>query len=324
MLQKAPYRVALIAFDGAHSLDISGPWEVFNTANQMIGEKPGYALQLIGSPTRQVTSSSGLRWVCDARLANYQTPIHTLLVCGGEGVHAACNRKSFVQSIQRLAKRSDRIGSICTGAFALAAAGLLDGRKATTHWSDCERFASEYPNIQVDCDSIYVRDGQVYTSAGVTAGIDMALAIVEHDYGHAVATQVAQDLVVFLRRPGGQSQFSVASQRQDVRDASIRELQLWMVEHPEANLSVVALAHHVRMSERNFSRVFTAEVGISPGKYVQQLRVEIARQYLEQTKRPIDVIAQTCGFGNELSMRRSFQKVLGINPSEYRKRFTSK
>ena len=323
MLQKEPYCVALIAFDGAHSLDISGPWEVFNTANRMIGEKPGYALQLIGAPTRQITSGAGLRWVCDARLTNYQHPIHTLLVCGGEGIHNACKSKSFVQSIQRLAKSSDRIGSICTGAFALAAAGLLDGRKATTHWSACEKLASEYPSIQVDCDSIYVRDEIFYTSAGVTAGIDMALAIVEQDYGHAVATQVAQDLVVFLRRPGGQSQFSVASKRQDIRDASIRELQLWMVEHPEADLSVAALARHVGMSERNFSRMFTTEVGTSPGKYVQQLRVEIARQQLEQTKKTMDAIAKTCGFGNELSMRRSFQKVLGINPSEYRSRFTS-
>ncbi|MFG6107556.1 helix-turn-helix domain-containing protein [Leptothoe sp. EHU-05/26/07-4] len=151
----------------------------------------------------------------------------------------------------------------------------------------------------------------------------MSLAIVEQNYGHSVATQVAQDLVVFLHRPGGQSQFSVASRRQDIRDASIRELQLWMVEHPEADLSVAALARHVRMSERNFSRVFMAEVGTSPGKYVQQLRVEIARQYLEQTKRSIDAIAHACGFGNELSMRRSFQKVLGINPSDYRARFTS-
>ncbi|MEM1255067.1 MAG: helix-turn-helix domain-containing protein [Cyanobacteria bacterium P01_H01_bin.21] len=323
MLQKEPYRVALIAFDGVHSLDISGPWEVFDTANRMIGRKPGYALQLLGAPSRQVTSSAKLRWVCDARLANYRQPIHTLLVCGGDGIYEACQSKSFVQSIQRLAKISDRIGSICTGAFALAAAGLLDGRKATTHWSACGRLASEYPSIQVDCDSIYVRDEQFYTSAGVTAGIDMALAIVEQDYGHTVATQVAQDLVVFLRRPGGQSQFSVASRRQEIQDASIRELQLWMVEHPEADLSVAALARHVRMSERNFSRVFTAEVGTSPGKYVQQLRIEIARQYLEQTKRSIDAIAHACGFGNELSMRRSFQKVLGINPSEYRKRFTS-
>ncbi|MEM1241763.1 MAG: DJ-1/PfpI family protein [Cyanobacteria bacterium P01_H01_bin.26] len=321
MLQKEPYRVALIAFDGVQSLDISGPWEVFNTANRMVGKKPGYALQLIGSPSRQVASGAGLRWVCDARLADYQQPIHTLLVCGGDGIHKACQSKSFVQSIQRLTKISDRVGSICTGAFALAAAGLLDGRKATTHWSVCERLASEYPSIQVDCDSIYVCDGPFYTSAGVTAGIDMALAIVEQDYGHTVATQVAQDLVVFLRRPGGQSQFSVASRGQEIQDASIRDLQLWMVEHPEADLSVAALARHVRMSERNFSRVFTAEVGTSPGKYVQQLRVEIARQYLEQTKRSVAAIAQTCGFGNELSMRRSFQKVLGINPGEYRKRF---
>ncbi|MEO0397703.1 MAG: helix-turn-helix domain-containing protein, partial [Cyanobacteria bacterium P01_A01_bin.137] len=273
------------------------------------------------SPSCQVTSNAGLRWVCDARLADYQQPIHTLLVCGGDGIHRACQSKSFVQSIQRLTKISDRVGSICTGAFALAAAGLLDGRRATTHWSACERLASEYPSIQVDCDSIYVRDGPFYTSAGVTAGIDMALAIVEQDYGHTVATKVAQDLVVFLRRPGGQSQFSVASRGQEIQDASIRDLQLWMVEHPGADLSVAALARHVRMSERNFSRVFTAEVGTSPGKYVQQLRVEIARQYLEQTKRSMDAIAQICGFGNELSMRRSFQKVLGINPGEYRKRF---
>ncbi len=155
MLQKEPYRVALIAFEGVHSLDISGPWEVFNTANRMMGKKPGYALQLVGSPSRQITSSSGLRWVCDARLADYQHRIHTLLVCGGDGIHNACQSKTFVHSIQRLATFSDRVGSICTGVFALAAAGLLDGRKATTHWSACERLASDYPSIQVDCDSIY-------------------------------------------------------------------------------------------------------------------------------------------------------------------------
>ncbi|MGD1952880.1 MAG: GlxA family transcriptional regulator [Leptolyngbyaceae cyanobacterium] len=318
-----PYRVALVAFNGVHSLDISGPWEVFNTANRMLGKKLGYRLELVGSPSRQITSSAGLRWVSDACLATYQERVHTLLVCGGEGVHSVCQSEPFIQSLQQLAAGCERIGSICTGAFALAAAGLLDGCRVATHWSACERLANEYPKIQVDCESIYVRDGNVYTSAGVTAGIDMALAIVEQDYGCEIATQVAQDLVVFLRRPGGQSQFSVTSKRQNVQNASLRELQIWMVEHLDADLSVTALARHTHMSERTFSRVFTAEIGISPGKYVRQLRVEIARQYLEQTQIPLEAIAKSCGFGGELSMRRSFQKVLGINPSDYRTRFTS-
>ena len=222
-----------------------------------------------------------------------------------------------------MAPRVRRIGSVCTGAFVLAAAGLLDGRRATTHWQLCPRLARDHPAVAVEDDPIFVRDGNVYTSAGVTAGMDLALALVEEDHGHDAAMRIARHLVMFVRRPGGQSQFSAALDLQAAERRPIRDLQAWIAGHPSGDLSVEALAARAHMSPRNFARVFRDEVGQTPARFVERVRVEAARRLLEESGAGLERVARECGFGGADSMRRSFLRVLRVAPSEYRGRFLS-
>jgi transcriptional regulator GlxA family with amidase domain len=210
---------------------------------------------------------------------------------------------------------------VCTGAFVLAEAGLLDGRRATTHWEWCDALAARFPRVQVDRDPIFVRDGNVYTSAGVTAGMDLALALVEEDHGRALALEVARQMVLFLRRPGGQSQFSAALAAQSADREPLRDLQAWIAEDPGRDCSVPALARRVAMSPRNFARVFTREVGSTPGQFVERMRVEAARRRLEESADGVDNIASRCGFGTAETMRRAFLRTLRVPPSAYRSRF---
>jgi transcriptional regulator GlxA family with amidase domain len=212
---------------------------------------------------------------------------------------------------------------VCTGAFVLAAAGLLDGRRATTHWRSCASLARRYPQITVDADPIFVRDGNIYTSAGVTAGMDLALALVEEDHGREVALHVARELVLFLRRPGGQSQFSAQLAVQAADREPLRELQAWIADHLDQDLSIPALAARVAMSERNFARVFTREVGVTPARFVETARIEAARRRLEESSHGVEAVAAQCGFGTAESMRRTFLRRLRVPPSAYRHRFTS-
>ena len=218
------------------------------------------------------------------------------------------------------AGRVQRLGSICNGAMLLAAAGLLEGRAATTHWAYLDRLATLAPKARVDRDALYVRSGNIYTSAGVTAGMDLALALVEQDHGKAVALAVAQELVLFLKRPGGQSQFSrhLAAQK---RDDLFGELELWMLEHPAENLSVERLARRMNMSPRHFARLFAGRLGVEPGAYVRRLRVEQARRRIEEGATRFKQVARECGFADEQSLRRGFQAVVGITPADYRARF---
>jgi transcriptional regulator GlxA family with amidase domain len=216
-----------------------------------------------------------------------------------------------------------RIGSVCSGAFILAEAGLLDGRRATTHWGWCKELAQRYPRVKVDPDPIFVRDGSIYTSAGVTAGMDLALALVEEDHGRELALRVARQLVLFLRRPGGQSQFSAQLAVQAADREPLRELQAWIADHLNQDLSVEALADRVAMSPRNFARVFSREVGVTPARFVEQARVEAARRRLEESAHGVDAIASQCGFGTAESMRRAFLRRLHVPPSAYRHRFAS-
>ena len=220
-----------------------------------------------------------------------------------------------------MAQRVRRLGSVCSGAFVLAEAGLLDGRRATTHWSVCDALAQRYPRVRVDPDPIFIRDGRIYTSAGVTAGMDLALALVEEDHGREIALHVARELVLFLRRPGGQSQFSAQLALQTTDHQPLRELQAWIAEHPSADLSVATLAARVAMSPRNFARVFVRELGLTPARFVEQIRVEAARRRLEESAHGVDLIASECGFGSAESMRRSFVRTLRVPPSAYRSRF---
>jgi transcriptional regulator GlxA family with amidase domain len=243
------------------------------------------------------------------------------LVAGGIGTADALRDRALIQWIRRVAPKVRRLCSVCTGAFLLAEAALLDGRVATTHWRSCRTLAERYPRITVETDPIYVRDGKVFTSAGVTSGIDLALALVEEDYGRRVSLAVARELVVFLKRPGGQSQFSVQLAGQMADREPIRELQAWMANHVGEDLSVDSLAHRAAMSPRNFARVFVRETGMTPAGYVEKLRVEAARRRLEESGDDIDSVATACGFGTRESMRRTFLRTLHVTPSAYRSRF---
>jgi transcriptional regulator GlxA family with amidase domain len=321
-------RVVIVAYDRCQALDVVGPLEVFAGASEAQARRgalaPGYAPLVVGvSPT--VRAQSGLEIATQATLAGVGTAsapsIDTLIVAGGRGARAAARDSSFVHLVGRTAKRSRRVASVCTGAFVLAAAGLLERRRATTHWAYCDSLAQMHPGVRVEKDPIYVRDGKVWTSAGVSAGIDLALAMVEEDLGRELAMLIARWLVVFVRRAGGQSQFSTQLQAQAAERVPIRELQTLILEHPEAALDVPALAKHAAMSVRHFGRVFRAEVGLSPAAYVERVRVETARRLLETSVRSVDDVAAASGFGTPESLRRAFARRVGLSPREYRARF---
>jgi transcriptional regulator GlxA family with amidase domain len=311
-------RVVLVAFDGLQALDLIGPNEVFSVAARL--SEGAYSVEIV-APKRGFRSWSGVRMEADGTLAACRGPIDTLVVAGGDGVRAAQEDERLIAWLRRAAPRSRRVASVCTGAFLLARAGLLDGREATTHWSECRDLARLYPGVSVQSDPIFVRSGNVYTSAGVTAGIDLALALVEEDLGPSVARDVARWLVLFLRRPGGQSQFSAALAGQRAEREPLRELQGWMLDHLDEDLSVPALAVRAYMSPRNFARAFKREVGMTPAAYVETLRVERARVLLETAGEAVEQVARRCGFGTVETMRRVFRRRLGVSPGDYRERF---
>ena len=313
----------IILFDGVQSLDVTGPLEVFATASGEVtasGEAGagGYEIRTASVGGVAVRTSSGLTIAPDAALADEGTP-HTVIVPGGPGTRAPA--PELVGWLRAHAPRAERIVSVCTGAFVLAEAGLLDGRRVTTHWANCATLAQRYPDVTVMPEPIFVRDGNVATSAGVTAGIDLALTLVEDDHGRDVALAVARQLVVFLRRPGNQTQFSAQLQAQVAHREPLREVQHWIAEHPGADLSVDALAERARLSPRQFARAFTAETGMPPGRYVDRVRLEAARRLLEDTRDGVEQVARCCGYHTPEAMRRAFQQALQVSPAEYRRRF---
>ncbi|WP_246196074.1 GlxA family transcriptional regulator [Aquisphaera giovannonii] len=319
-------RVVLLAYPGADLLDVAGPCAVFDAFGHAPdgareGTAPGYRLEVVsaGGGTR-VETSCRVALVAGRDYRSIRGTVDTLLVAGGEGAWRAARDEPLLRWLRRMAPRVRRIGSVCTGAFVLAAAGLLDGRRATTHWELCPRLARDHPAVAVEEEPIFVRDGNVYTSAGVTAGMDLALAMVEEDHGHDAAMRIARHLVMFVRRPGGQPQFSAALDLQAAERRPIRELQAWIAGHPSGDLSVGALAARVHMSPRNFARVFRDEVGQTPARFVERVRVEAARRLLEESAAGLDRVARECGFGGPDSMRRSFLRVLRVAPSKYRGR----
>jgi transcriptional regulator GlxA family with amidase domain len=324
-----PRTIAIVAFDQCQPLDVVGPFEVFAAARELQqqrgGRDHGYALLLVSPSGKPVVSASGLSLGMDSslgRLASARGPaFHTLMVAGGDGARSAAEDPKVTRAIARAAARAERIASVCTGAFVLAAAGLLAGKRATTHWARCESLARACPEAVVERDPIYVRDGELWTSAGVTAGIDLALAMVEEDLGHELAALVARWLVVFVRRAGGQSQFSAQLAVQSAERDSIRELMAWVLDHPDASLSVPELARRARLSVRHFSRLFRSETGVSPAAYVEQVRVETARRLLETTNGSVERVAGLAGFGTPEALRRAFQRRVQLSPSEYRARF---
>ncbi|MCB5164018.1 GlxA family transcriptional regulator [Streptomyces bambusae] len=313
-----PQRTVLaVLFDGVQSLDVTGPVEVFAGAT-LLHPGAGYRIRTASLDGHPVRTSSGLTVVPDGPLSAAPRP-HTLLVPGGEGTRRP--DPALIAWLRTHGPAADRLVSVCTGSLLLAEAGLLDGRRATSHWLLCDTFAAKYPAVRVDPDPIYVRDGHIATSAGVTAGIDLALALVEEDLGRDTALDVARHLVVFLRRPGNQAQFSAQLAAQVARREPLREVQQFITEHPAADLSVPALASRARLSPRHFARAFRAETGVSPGRYVERTRVEHARRLLEDTSDGVHQISRACGYGTPEALRRAFVRTLGQPPAEYRRRF---
>jgi transcriptional regulator GlxA family with amidase domain len=320
----APRAVELLAFPAVQLLDIAGPMQVFSTANDLAGQAGAclpYALRVVAPGGAGVQASAGLGLAATALPAT-DAVLDTLMIAGGQGVHAAAGDPVLVAWVSERAAHARRVASVCTGAFLLAEAGVLDGRRAATHWSVCDELARRFPAVQVESDPIFVRDGSVWTSAGVTAGIDLALALVEEDLGRAMALAVARYLVVFRKRPGGQAQFSAALSLQaaDDRFAALHE---WIGDHLAGDLSLPALAAQAGMSERSFIRHYTEATGVTPARAVERLRVEAVRSLLSDTRLPTKRIAARCGFGSEETMRRSFLRLLATTPQDYRARFSS-
>lgn len=308
------HQVVVLCYPGVELLDLAGPINVLTAAARL---GAAYRVKLVAERPGPVRSAGGVE-VLARSAKNLRGAIDTLIVPGGLSPEL-----DQALLVRRLARRSARIAGVCTGALILAEAGLLSGKRAATHWAACQALARMAPDCRVDDDAIYVRDGEVWTSAGVTAGMDLALALVEEDQGPELALEVARWLVLYLRRPGGQSQFSAPLAAQKARRGPIAELALWAREHLAADLTVPALARRADMSPRNFSRVFAREVGTSPAAWVERLRVEAARADLEASDAPIKAIARSCGFKSAATLHRAFKRITGATPAEYRERFRS-
>ena len=316
--------IEVLAFPSVQLLDVTGPVQVFASANDFAAEAgatPPYELRVVTQAGRSVTASAGVE-LAAAALPPIGAPLDTLMIAGGQGVETAVADLELVDWVRQRAKDARRVASVCTGAFLLAASGVLDGKRAATHWSLCAELARRFPAIRVEPDPIFVRDGSIWTSAGVTAGIDLALALIEHDLGRTAALAVARYLVVFLKRPGGQAQFSTALALQAAED-KFGALHDWINKHLADDISLPVLARQAGMSERSFSRHYAEATGLTPARAVEQLRVEAARRLLLESRLPAKRISQRCGFGSEETMRRSFLRLLAVSPQDYRSRFGS-
>jgi transcriptional regulator GlxA family with amidase domain len=320
--------VSMLAYTDCQILDVTGPLEVFARTARWLRDhghshgEPAYSVEILADRAGAFTCSNGLQLIA-ARNWRDVTTTGTLLIAGGIGQDAPASNEELLTWLRGMRGRCQRLGSVCTGALVLGAAGLLDHHQATTHWAFGERLASLGNDIRVDTNALFTADDGIYTSAGVTAGMDLALAMVESDWNREVALAVAQELVMYVKRSGGQAQFSRPLQAQQAESGRMRKLQLWMLENLGEELGVERLAGRIAMSPRNFSRRFRVEVGVSPAQYVEEIRVEAARDRLETTHLPMGKIASLCGFGSAETMRRAFNRRLGIAPTEYRKRFRS-
>ncbi len=325
----AARRIVIVAYPDLQPLDVVGPAEVFGGASDLVAKwvdgaptDPAYEIEVVAETAEPLATRSGAYSILPAgSIEGCRGPIDTLIVAGGSGVLEAEQSESLVAWVREAAGRSRRVASVCSGSLLLARAGLLDGHRATSHWATCAELSRRYPEVEVDPDPIFVQDGRVWTSAGVTAGMDLSLALVAEDLGEKVALEVARWLVLFLRRPGGQAQFSSHISAPATRPG-LREVQLWMADHLDADLRVEALAERASMSPRNFARAFRRETGVTPAAYVETLRLERARQLLEEAAgESIDAVALRSGFGTPETMRRTFARRLAVSPAEYRQRF---
>lgn len=311
-------RVLMLVFDGVRLLDVTGPVEVFTTANDFGGR---YEIVLASPSGADVVTATGTRLGVDAAAAETQGRFDIFIVPGGPNWPTMTADHDFLNWLRTLSQRSDHIASVCTGSLILAAAGLLAGHRATTHWRYSADLARLFPSVAVHPDAIFVRDGAVVTSAGVSAGIDLSLAFVEDHFGAAVAREVAKDLVVFLQRPGGQSQFSARTRAGDVRQEALRRILDSVVADPAADHSLASMARRGGVSVRHLTRLFDHAIGTTPSRYVEQVRLEAAAGMLEASDRSVDVVARDSGFGSQETLRRAFSRHLGITPGAYRARF---
>jgi transcriptional regulator GlxA family with amidase domain len=322
------HRILLVGFPPAQMLDISGPLDVFTIANELseaMGRRAPYDISLAGPTAGMLMTTSGVALQAAFSLFDMTLRPDTLLICGGRGARISSRDARLVNALATLCDRADRVCSICTGAFLLAATGALDGHRATTHWAHFDEFSVQFPRVEIDRDALFLSAGKCYTSAGITAGIDFCLSLVERDLGRALALLVARELVVFMKRPGGQSQFSTLLMHGATGEdkAPFDQLIRWMTEHLTDDLSVDALAGRVAMSPRNFARRFSSALHIAPGKYVQMLRLDAARRLLTDSTLSVTLIADRCGFQSAETMRIGFQRCLNTSPSDFRARFQS-
>lgn len=317
--------IAVLAYTGVEILDVAGPLEVFTFANMGLQKgdittEPAYTFKVLAEKPGPITTLSGVQIIADGAYRDHEGDIDTLLIPGG--LHdAALSDPLLIAWIQSMPSRVRRLASVCTGAFLLAESGLLDGRQATTHWNYCNQLARDYPLVTVEPDKIFIRDTFIFTSGGITSGIDLALAMVEEDLGAELALFVARFLVVFLKRPGGQSQFSAYMISESANHPDLRNLQAWIMTHLEEDHRVETLAERVAMSPRNFARLFLTETGMTPAKFVELARIDAARHYLGSTGLPIETVAGKSGFKDPERMRRAFIRQIGVNPQNYRDRF---
>lgn len=306
---------------GTFLLDIAGPCDVFAAADKALEDEGGYEI-LMASPlhTKKIVTKSGLEIICPVIATSITQPIDTLIIAGFS-IAQMQESIPFIQWLKDTYPHLQRIGSICVGTYALAEAGILDGKQATTHWEHSQQFQLRYPKVKVDTNPFFTRDGNVYSSGGVASGIDLSLALVEEDHGREVALRVARRLVLHLKRPGYQSQFSKMLEINSFENSIAGKLYPWMIHHLAEDLNIEQLAAHSSMSVRNFARVFLKETGLTPAKFVEKVRVEVARKYLEDSDLSMDQIAEKCGLGGLISMRRTFLRHMMVSPSDYRRSF---
>ncbi len=315
---RGPTTVTVFVFPGVRLLDVTGPIEVFTAANEFGGQ---YQVRIASEDGTGVITSAGTRLGADVRVDDVREPYDVLLIPGGPEWETLIKDDALLDVVRRLHENARCTASVCTGAFLLAAAGLLDGSRATTHWRHAQQLALRFPSVRVEPDAIFVRDGRMMTSAGVSAGIDLSLALVEEHFGAAVARAVAKDMVVFMQRPGGQSQFSARSQVPHSRHETLRRVLDQVAERPGANHTVSAMARRAGVSARHVTRLFSEEAGTTPARYVEQVRLEAARVLLETGDDSMAVVARRTGFGSPESMRRAFVRHLGVTPGAYRAGF---
>jgi transcriptional regulator GlxA family with amidase domain len=319
-----PKKIIMLSVPPAQGVDVIGPLEAFGIASRKLEEtsgRCGYQTELVTNATDlALATSSGVKILAHRHYQQVKGKFDTLVIAGGAGTRGPRD-PALLDWLRRTATQTRRVCSICTGALLLADAGLLDGKRATTHWRFVDSFARRHPAVSWDPNPIFVRDGSIYTSAGISAGMDLSLALIEEDYGSALALDVARHMVIFLRRPGSQAQFSVALAAQAAERRSLQELQVWIAENLGKKLSVEALAARAAMSTRNFARVFARELGKTPARYVEQARIEAARTQLATTDDNLEQIASRCGFSSAELLRRCFLRQFKIAPSQYRARF---